>query len=192
MMKKFGILMAGLLISASATAVEFGIVMDMQGAVVIERAGAQMPADFGMAVELGDNILLDDGASATVVSYMDCQELMLNGPARAAADGEQLSVTPPSRLQAGRILPVCYGEEELNISDADIIGGVVLRGAPRDPVHSLRTEFSQGKASTSTLMTLLMHDLANGNTEKARPYFDALRSKAPDSAFLARVAPVFQ
>lgn len=192
MMRKFGILVAGLLVSVTATAVEFGIVMDIQGKVTIERAGKQMPADFGMAVELGDRVVLGDQASATIVSYLDCQELRLTGPAQAAANGEQLSVTPASRLQAGRILPVCYGEDELNTSDADIIGGVVLRGAPRDPVHRLRTEFSEGKASTSTLMTLLMHDLANGDTEQARPYFDALKQKAPESAFLARVAPLFE
>jgi len=58
-------------------------------------------------------------------------------------------------------------------------------------VAGLRREFDEGTATNSTLMTLIMHDIRNGATDRARPCFEALRKRAPDSPFVRRMSVHF-
>lgn len=52
-------------------------------------------------------------------------------------------------------------------------------------VESLRKEFEDGKASNSTLITLILHDLEKGDKERAKTYLTELEKKmSPESEIL--------
>jgi hypothetical protein len=101
-------------------------------------------------------------------------------------------VSKSVNLSSQRQLPVCYSLDEFVTSDSDVIGGFVLRGIPKDPLASLREEFEQGKASNSTLVTLIIHDLKNGSIEKARLYYDTLQQRVPESKIVKVLSEKFQ
>ncbi len=170
---------------------DFGMIMETEGPVEVRRDGVSAPADLGQTLFIGDRIRLGQDARAVVVSFTRCDELILQGPVQAAADWGGLTASDPEQPAEGRRLPVCYSQEELNVAASGVIGGLVLRGAPKDPVLGLREEFKQGQAGNTSLMTLIMHDIANGNPERAAPYFEALKQRAPESAFIGGMAKYF-
>jgi hypothetical protein len=170
---------------------DFGMVMDLQGKVSVEQQGKPGRISLGQTLFVGDRLTLEPQATLGVVSYSSCDELVLTGPAQAQVEAAGLRASDGSAVKVARRLPVCYSQEELNASDSGVIGGLVLRGAPKDPVFELRQEFAAGKASTSSLMTLIMHDVTNGNAAQARPYYQALQQQAPDSRFVQDMRPHF-
>lgn len=184
----FSLMVFALAFSAPPSyALEFGIVMDVSGTVFIQRGRETVPPDLGLNVSSGDTITLGEGSSIVIVSYSDCSEWVLKGPDRITIRGELIAGKRPTRQ-----LPVCYSPEEFKEGDAHVIGGFVLRGQPGDPLASLRDEFERGEASNSTLMTLIMSDLSSGEAERARPYFEALRSRMPGSEFVKTIAKKFE
>lgn len=185
--KSFALALAlGLAIPAAGlqAAEDFGMVMDIEGKVTVEHQGRQAVASLGQTLFVGDRLILEAGGSLGVVSYGSCDELVLNGPAQAQVGAAGLTSSQGGPAKLARRLPVCYSQEELNAGDSGVIGGLVLRGAPKDPVYDLRREFATGKATNSSLMTLVMHDVSNGQAAQARPYFQALTRLAPDSQFV--------
>lgn len=182
---------AALTLGAAQAAEDFGMIMDTEGDVEVRHEGQSAPADFGQTIYIGDNIRLGANARVLVVSYTRCDELILQGPVEAEADWTGLTADQPEQPQKGRRLPVCYSQEELNVASSGVIGGLVLRGAPSDPVLGLREEFKQGQASNVSLMTLIMHDVANGNPERAAPYYQTLKDRMPESAFITSMAKYF-
>lgn len=186
-----GLLTLSLLTPGWLWADDYGMVMDLEGDLEIQRGSERVPGDLGEPINVGDRLLLANNARATVVSYLDCKELILNGPGEVEVTWDALKVDQQDMVSEGRVLPVCYSREELNASDSGIIGGLVLRGVASDPVHELRQEFDKGGASVGTLMTLVMHDLATGELDRARVYFDALKQQKPNSAFVERMSSRF-
>jgi len=170
---------------------DYGMVMDLEGEMRILRDQQELAGDLGESVSVGDRLVLAKNSRATIISYLDCREIIMSGPLEVEVTWDKLKTRHTGRLSAGRKMPVCYSHEELNSTDSGVIGGLVLRGAATDPAAALRAEFDKGQASNSTLMTLVMHDLANGDTERARPYFNELRKFSPNSAFVAKVAAHF-
>jgi hypothetical protein len=176
---------------AVQAAEDFGMVMDVQGRVTVEHQGQRTAVSLGQTLFVGDRLSLEPKASLGVVSYNSCDELVLSGPAQAQVEGAGVSVAGGPAAKVARRLPVCYSQEELSATESGVIGGLVLRGAPKDPVFELRQEFAAGKASTSSLMTLIMHDVSSGQADQARPYFQALRQRAPDSQFVGEMRSYF-
>jgi hypothetical protein len=176
----------------SYAAQDFGIMMDVSGKVAIHRDGNPINADFGMNIFSGDIIELNKGSDAVIVSYADCQEWTLKGPDKVMIKTDEGPESGSGMVAPSRQLPVCYGPEEFKEDGSDVIGGLVLRGQPKDPLAALREEFKGGTASNSTLMTLIMHDLKNGKIERARPYFDTLKVRAPESEFINNIARRFK
>ena len=185
----FGILFS-LTWTNPADADEFGVIMDVTGKVAIQREKSYVKADLGVEVKPGDIIKIEKGANIVLVSYLECNEWSVNGPDTVTIKNDGLD-TQRTKVIPTRQLPVCYGPEEFKTGDDDVMGGFVLRGAPKDPLASLRQEFASGKASSSTLMTLIMHDLKRGNADKARSYYEELKKRSPDSSFVKKITPRF-
>jgi len=170
---------------------DFGMVMDMQGKARVEQQGKSGALNLGQTLFVGDRLSLDAQAKLVVVAFTSCDELQLTGPAQALVEPMGLTATQGAAAKIVRRLPVCYSQEELNASDSGVIGGLVLRGVPKDPVFELRQEFASGKASLPSLMTLIMHDVSNGNAAQAKPYYEALKQQAPDSRFVQEMSRYF-
>jgi hypothetical protein len=169
---------------------DFGIVMDLSGKVTIKHGVNTKPADLGINIVTGDMIILDKKAKAVIVSYVDCQEWSLSGAKRFLIKAGTILVNGKS-LPYSRRLPVCYSMEEIRRAGSEPVGGFVLRGQ-NDPLAELREEFNSGKASNSTVMILLMHELNRGEVEKAKPYYEFLKKCLPDSEFITNIATLFK
>lgn len=177
-------------VNCYAETADFGIVMDLSGKVTIKRGANTIPADLGVNIVKGDMIILNKKAKAVIVSYNECQEWNLSEAKRFLVKGETILVNGKP-LPYSRRLPVCYSMEEIKRAGSEPVGGFVLRG-PNDPLAELREEFNSGKASNSTVMILLMHELNRGEVEKARPYYEFLKNRLPDSEFITNIAPLFK
>jgi hypothetical protein len=173
-----------------AETADFGIVMDFSGKVTIKRGANIIPADLGVTIVTGDVIILYEKARTVIVSYGECLEWRLAGPKRILVKGGTI-LADGKPLPYSRRLPVCYSTEEIKKAGSEPVGGFVLRG-PKDPLAELRAEFNSGKASNSTVMILLMHELNRGELEKARPYYEFLKNHLPESEFITNLAPGFK
>jgi hypothetical protein len=172
----------------SSAAQDFGIMMDVSGKVSIQRDGRNIPADLGLNILSDDTLNLSKNSSAVIVTYADCKEWILKGPDKIRVKSGEGPKSSSREIAPSRQLPVCYGPEEFKEGGSYVIGGFVLRGEPRDPLASLRKDFQNGKASNSTLMTLIMHDLRSGKTERAKQYFKVLNERAPESEFVKEIS----
>lgn len=175
-----------------SSAAEFGVVMDVAGKASVQRLGKMFPADFGMNLQEGDELIAGKGGSITFVTYSDCREWRIEGAGQTRLTASGASVVKGSAPKSGRQLPVCYSPEEKQGNNSGVIGGFVLRGVPQDPVKELRDEFKASKASNTALMTLIMNDLRNGRKDLAREYYGELRRRAPESAFVQNLADEFK
>jgi len=173
-----------------ANAQEIGMVMGASGDAKIVRNGKATPADLGNAIAFGDSFSIGAKSKLTLVTFIDCNEWTLDGPGEFKVNASQAIESAKGKASSKK-MPVCYEPDSISAESTASMGAFVLRGGAKDPVAELRAEFDQGKASTSTLMTLVMHDLQNGRKENARPYFQALQKQAPDSEFVRRVAGIF-
>lgn len=179
------------LFPAVSYSAEFGVVMDVAGKTSVQRSGKSFPADFGMNLQEDDALIAETGATMTLVTYADCREWRIEGPGQAKLTSGGVVSMKGSQAKALRQLPVCYSPGEAHGGKSGVIGGFVLRGVPKDPVKELRDEFKTGKATNTTLMTLIMNDLKNGRKDIAKEYYEELRRRAPDSAFVRNLAGEF-
>lgn len=173
-----------LLSGAAGAAEDYGMVMEIQGKATVTQASKSAPVTLGQTLFQGDRLALEPKSSLVVVAFESCDELLLEGPLQAEVSGGGIRSGAGNPAKPQRRLPVCYSQEELNSAGSGVIGGLVLRGAPRDPVAELRQDYLAGKASNASLMTLIMHDLANGRADQAAPYYQTLQQRAPDSRFV--------
>ncbi len=181
----------GLVALSAGAAEDFGMVMDLQGKATVQQQGKSQPMTLGQTLFVGDQVTLEANSTLVVVAYSTCDELGVTGPAQVKVEPMGLSGGKGMAAKQLRRLPVCYSPEELNASDSGVIGGLVLRGAPKDPVFDLRQDFAAGRATTPSLMTLIMHDVSNGNAAQAAPYFQALKQQAPNSRFVQDMSRYF-
>lgn len=192
-MKKYLIytcLFALLLAAGTVSAADYGIVTDLEGEVRILRGADTVPAEIGESVAVGDRIEAGPKAILVLVSYARCQEWVLEGKNTFTVNEKAGPQPGEGKITPYREIPVCYNPDDFQDAASQKIGGYVLRGT--DPVASLRKEFDAGNAPNSTLITLTLHDLKKGNVEKARPYFNELKGRVPDSSIVKKLAPRFK
>ena len=179
----FGLL---LIFSSSVWAEDFGMAMSIEGKVMLQRNSESIPLEFGESIYEGDILQLAEKTEMILISYIDCQEWELQGPLEVTVTWE-LTKKGKGSMKPIKELPVCYSHEEISNDDSGTIGGLVLRGTPKDPVQQLRQEFIDGKASNTTLITLILHDLKEGNKKGSKIYLNALKQRSPNSAFIKKM-----
>ncbi len=171
---------------------DFGIITDLSGKTELKRGNKNLPVSIGLNLSVGDSLLTARNSRITLVSYDQCLEWTINGPGNLELKYGGI-VYNGKKFRHERRLPVCYSMTAVNNTSGKQMGGIVLRGAgPKDPVAELRDEFADGTATNSTVLTLLMHDLNNGNAEKARPYYEYLKKRLPDAEIIIRFSGVFE
>ncbi|MDH4182823.1 MAG: hypothetical protein OEV92_01250 [Nitrospinota bacterium] len=168
------------------------MVMDVSGDAKILRKGVSAPADLGKSISFDDVFKLGAGAKLAVVTYIDCNQWMMAGPGEFKVNSSQAIEAANGKLAPAKKMPVCYEPDSITAESTNTIGAFVLRGGAKDPVADLRAEFENGNASLSTLMTLVMYDLQNGRKDSARPYFEELSKRAPESQFVKRISGIFR
>ncbi len=181
-----------LLFGTDLMAEDFGMIMDTSGKISLNRQGKKIKAEIGQTLFAGDSIRLDKGSSLVLVSYELCEEWIIDGPLTLTFTEYDIIADKDPQPEPGRQLPVCYSLDEMSTTDSDTLGALVLRGSPDDPVRKLRMEFNNGQASNSTLMALILHEIKNGSTAQAEPFFQELKKRAPDSAFIKKMEHAFQ
>ena len=189
LMIRISVLVVGALLWAGPSmANEIGLVMDASGDAKVAEGSSSKPAEIGSGFGFGSVFVLGSGAKMSLVTYIDCNEWSLSGPGSFKVSQSQTIVSEACEMKPSRNLPVCYEPELMEVDKHNTMGAFVMRGAQNDPVAALRNEYQNGNASNSTLMTLIMHDLNSGKKEQAKPYYQELKSRAPNSPFIKSVA----
>jgi hypothetical protein len=159
---------------------------------MIQRADEKLSADLGVNLLRDDRICLEKDSKLVIVSYEDCTEWAAAGEDTLTFKAGNAPVSEKQKILASRKLPVCYKPEAFQGEIPQKIGGIPLMGVEADPADSLRDELKGGNASNSTLMTLMMHDLKEGDIESAKTCFDILKTRLPASEFLKQISARFE
>jgi len=192
--KVIGVVLS-LLISQAHANIDFGIITDFKGNVSVKRDNKAVPADVGANLRLKDTLIVSEGAGALAVSYEDCYEWIIIGPAQVKINSDESFIKQSVEcdwLKKVRKLPVCYRPEEFEEGASAVIGGATFRKQDVDSAAPLRLEFKMGKASNAALITLIMHDFINGEIENARDYYNALKKRTPGTVFLKDLEKKFE
>ena len=167
---------------------EFGMLMEASGDVWILRDKENFSGDLGANVFSGDTISVGQNSKIVIISYGDCQEWTLTGSESFSVKTGSGITVEENKIEPVRQLPICYSPGDFEGSDSFSSAGFVLRGNPIGSVDSLEKEFKSGNVSSSTLLTLIMHELSNANKKGAKPYFNSLKKREPKSGFLQKIA----
>ncbi len=192
--KIIGIVLS-LLISQAHANSDFGIVTNVKGNVSVKRDNKAAPAEVGANLRLKDTLIVSKGADAFAVSYEDCYEWIIIGPAQVKINSDDTFINQSVKcdwLIKVRVLPVCYRPAEFEEGASAAIAGFIVRDTDVDSAAPLRLEFKMGKASNAALITLIMHDFINGKIEKARLYCNALKKRTPGTVFLQNLEKKFR
>jgi len=184
---------------AAAGTPSLAMVADIEGRITLQHGDSSSELQFGDTLVEGDVLTIPDQARVVVVYFDRCSEWVLNKPDAV----EILAPGPRSRksgsLKPARKLPICDRPEEFKHLGSQVIGGVVMRGLPPqdigvadDPaVASLRREAERDGASTTAILSLMLHDLKKQNLESAERYYVRLKRRHPEAGLVKEFAHYF-
>jgi hypothetical protein len=89
-------------------------------------------------------------------------------------------VAPDSRLA------VCFNPAGFSVGKAQRIGGIIERGG------SVDDELAEAGSNAALVNLIIFNALSLKDVEKARPYYEALKKRAPGSQFVLSVAEIFE
>jgi hypothetical protein len=108
----------------AATAAQLALVADLQGRVVVQRAGATQAVDILAPLAGGETLALDPGARLTVVYLASGAEFEAQGPGQIQVGPTQLQASAGARV-ARRASPLAGATTQF------AAGGGVIQGAVR-------------------------------------------------------------
>lgn len=211
----FGGFLMVLALAGTGYAQDFGIVTDVSGKIALQRAGKKTIIDMGASLAAKDILHISKGGAATIVAFASCQEWLVSGAGEITVEGEKVVPGKGALLKMGKKLPGCYKPGEIKGAGSHSMGGISLFGkeskgsAPEgagpqelamtpEPsaadleIKSLKEEYLSGKASNSTVIALMMYELNANRIALAKPYYDDLKTRAPQSALVKEFAPRFE
>ncbi len=175
--------------SSSAFALNSWKVSDLSGDVYVSRGNDRVPAAIGSDISLGDTLTIGDGAWIELVFTGTCEVWELKGARQYTFTEREIMSSPEAdKIPPNQRLAVCFNPAGFSMGKAQRIGGIIERGGPVDD------ELSEiGSESNAALINLIiLYALNENDVEKARPYYEALKGRTPDSGFVASVAGVFE
>jgi hypothetical protein len=182
----------GLMQAEAYGAVEsVGMIADNEGGVRFVYGGAGTPVELGAALTPGDRLTLDADGRIVIVMLADCEEFSIRGKDEILIEKTRVRSRRSGYLKPDRRLPVCYNSEDFDAPDSGVIGGFVMRGDLANSLADMRAEASKASADTTTLITLILHDIRNNQASQARPYYDELKKRRPDSAWVRKLEKQF-
>ncbi|MBI5638431.1 MAG: hypothetical protein HZA03_10720 [Nitrospinae bacterium] len=202
-------------LAGAGYAQDFGIITDASGKIAAQRAGKKTFLEMGASIAPKDKLQISKGGAVTIVAYATCQEWLVAGAGEVAVENEKMVAGKGTSLKMGKKLPVCYKPGEIKGAGSHSMGGIALfaneskgpvpqmagpqefastsGAAETDPaVKSLKDEYRRGKASNSTVIALMMYELNGNRVAAAKPYYDDLKKRAPQSAVVKEMAPRFE
>lgn len=208
-----GIFMA-IALTGVSSAQDFGIITDASGKVADERAGKTIFLEMGASVAPKDKLHISKGGAVTIVAYATCQEWVAAGAGDFTVEDAKIVAVKGASLTMGKKLPVCYKPADIKGAGSHSMGGISLFGkeskgpAPEAAgpeefaatsgaaetdaaIQPLKDEYQNGKASNSTVITLMMYELNANRIGSAKPYYEDLKKRAPHSAVVKEMAPRF-
>jgi len=201
--KYYFIIMLSMLLNMSplfAKEQGFGMLMDAEEDLIIKFEGRSMTIEIGEVIPFDAKIYISMGGFAIVTVFESCEEWELNGRGEYITTDEGLVKEAGPEPILSRQLPTCFDPEEFQ-PVGSTIGGVVSRSISRNfktikpikpnPLEPLWREAATGRASNTTLMTLVMNGVKKHKISRVRPYFEILKQRIPNSAFIKQMKPYF-
>ena len=129
------------------------------------------------------------GAWVELVFTGTCEVWELNGARQYTfAEHEIMSGPEGAKIPPDHRLSVCFNPAGLSLGKAQRIGGIIERGgSPEDELAEIGS-----KSNAALINLIILHAVLEKDIEKARPYYEALKRRAPDSAFVAQAAAIFE
>jgi hypothetical protein len=164
-------------------------VSDLSGDVSRGRGSDHTAASVGLELAAGDVLDIGDGAWIELVSTGTCEVWELRGIGQFNfAEHEITSGPERKKVPPVQRLSVCFDPAGFSLGKAQRIGGILERGAsPEDELSEIGA-----KSNAALINLIILYALHNKDIEKARPYYEALRERAPGSEFVAGVAEIFK
>lgn len=187
-------LSAGLVVAqipAYAGAESVGMITDNEGQVRFVYGNSSAPAELGAALTPGDRLSVEANGKVVVVMLADCEEFSIRGKDEILIEKTKIRSQRSGYLKPDRRLPVCYNAEDFDAPDSGVIGGFVMRGDAANSLADMRGEAGRSAADTTTLITLILHDIRNDQAAQARPYYDELKKRRADSAWVKKLEKHF-
>ena len=178
-----------LLWSSFSLALNTWKVSDFSGDVSLGRGNERIAAAVGLDIAAGDTLTIGGRAWIELVSTGTCEVWELEGSRRYSFTEHEIMSSPEGgRIPPDHRLSVCFDPAGFSIGKAQRIGGIIERGGSADD------ELSEiGSESNAALINLIiLHALNGKDIEKARPYYETLKQRAPGSQFVASVAEIFE
>jgi hypothetical protein len=177
------LLFCGSFLSSSAYAANeaFGMIAESEGSAQLINGDAKTAAELGSVLKSGDKLILDANSKLTIISFADCEEMLAYGKDEIIIDKYKAHSQRFGDLKPIRRLPVCYNPQDFDAQDSGTIGGYFMRG-PDNAMSELQNEADQG--DMSALIALVLHDIKNKQSALARPYFERLKQKYPNSKWV--------
>ncbi len=164
-------------------------VSDLSGDISLSRGNDRIPAAIGSDIASGDTMTIRDGAWIELVFTGTCEVWELKGTRQYTFTEREIMSSPEGdTIPPNHRLAVCFNPAGFSMGKTQRIGGIIERGG------SVEDELSEiGSESNAALINLIiLHALNEKDIEKARPYYEALKKRAPGSEFAASVAEIFE
>ena len=190
------------LLVKTASAQEFGIVMDYTDIPSLSRNGASSPVEVGTELMIGDALNLSADGQVVFVEYKTCEETTLFGAGRATIISDKNIHTAQGQKRQMRRLPVCYEPELFADSGLSRLGGMIMmtrpnasKKAPTWPtaigkaptwltaieIERMRRAAERARISNSELVSLIVYELQNNNRGMAKSYHAQFMAKNPSA-----------
>lgn len=180
--------------AAQAGAPALAMISDIEGQVWLRNRDTTTALQLGDTLNEGDILSVSSRATATIVYFSNCTEWLVkeNDEVKLVWKGPVSKAM--GTLKPVRELPVCYRPEDFKGLDNHVIGGYVMRELPAVgmvEMENLRREAMADKASGATLMTVMIHDLRSRQPERARPYYEKLKQRYPNTGLVKSFSGYF-
>jgi len=179
----FGIL---LFWSSSSFALGSWKVSDLSGDISLTHGSSKTAVSIGSDIAPGDSLALKGGAWIELVSTGDCEVWELKGDRQYIFTEHDVMGKDNDKVPPAHRLAVCFNPAGFAIGKAQRIGGIVERGGPIDD------ELAETGSNAALINLIILHGLSGQDIERARPYYEELKKRAPGSEFVASVSRLFE
>jgi len=175
-----------LLWSSSSFALSSWKVCDLSGEVFLTRGNDRTAAAIGSDIASGDTLTVKGGAWIELVSTGDCHVWELKGDRQYSFTEHEVMSREGDKVPPAHCLAVCFNPAGFSMGKAQRIGGMIERGG------SVDDELVETGSNAALINLIILHALGGQNIEKARPYYETLKQRAPGSKFVESVSKVFE
>ena len=164
-------------------------VSDLSGDVSLGRGNERIGAAVGLDIAAGDTLTIGGGAWIELVSTGTCEVWELKGTRQYTFTEHEIMSSPErDKIKPDHRLSVCFDPAGFSVGKAQRIGGIIERGgSPEEELSEIGS-----KSNAALINLIILYALSDKDIEKAAPYYEELKKRAPGSEFVAGVAKIFE